>query len=136
MKTLLLAAPLLTGYLSSAQATTVQVRLFVPAHISNGISPESKLKIHFLPFPGDTTVVKKIVVAKRVKENIYEFQLPNTRLHHIGFSIGNFSAQMLCIDNTEGDAAENYDFDILLENVKKDYSKPFFLPPCIVRDED
>lgn len=117
-------------------ATTIEAKLFLPAHIKSTLTAADKLTVYFNPLYDDSLSKKmpKKVVAKKTKDNMYEFQLPSTRFWQIGFSIGNYSYQMMCVDNRRGDANEVYSFDILLENRK--FVKPTKLPPCINTDDD
>jgi hypothetical protein len=138
MKPTSLLIALLLSYCSFAQdnnETTIEAKLFLPTHLKNDIAPGNKLVVYFITLPDDTVRVPPKVIAKKVRENVYEFKLPTTKLWYIGFSIGNFGYSMMCVDNRQGDAADNYNFHILLER-NKDFIKPKFLPPCIRTDDD
>lgn len=133
--TLLLLSPVLYG--QTEKETIIELKLFLPAHIKNGPTVNEKLMIYFTVSPEDSMMkISKNTTAKKVKENIYFFKLPETKLWQIGFSIGNYSYSMMCINNTDGQAAENYDFNILLENKKVDFTKIRFLPPCVYEDKE
>lgn len=134
MKSILFILFLFAFHSSFAQSTTIEARLYLPSHVKNTLTPNDKLQVYFTAFPGDTILKgRKMITAKKLRENVYEFQLPNTKLWHIGFSMGNYSYQMLCVNNIEGQAPENYSFNILLEPGK--YNPDLqFLPPCIQSD--
>lgn len=118
----------------SANETTIQVKLYLPSHIKNDLTAADKLSVYFIKLLDDSIQVPKKIIAKRIQENVYEFNLPNTKFWHIGFSIGNYHYQMLCLDNRKGDAEENYTFNILLQRGK--FESPKLLPPCIRTDDD
>ncbi len=138
---LLLIYCFLTGFIlfsQSVESSTVEVRLYLPAHVKALPAAGTKLEIFFTTFLSDSvnTGIPKKVVARKVKENVYEFQLPHIRFWHIGFSYGKFSSQLLCINNKDGNAGENYDFKILLNPIKVDFAHIKFLPPCLTTDEE
>ncbi len=115
----------------------VEVKLFLPTHLKNEITATDKLVVYFTTFPDDTIrKYPKKIVAKKVEQNVYTFPLPTTKLWHIGFSIGPYSAAMLCINNRDGNASENYTFNILLKKEKVDFANMQFLPPCVRGDDE
>lgn len=134
MKAILFTIFLFAFHSSFAQSTTVEAKLYIPSHVKNTLTPNDKLKVYFTPFP-DNPVMKKpqMVTAKKVRENVYEFELPNTKIWHIGFGIGNYNGRMMCVNNTEGQAVDEYSFNILLEAGKYNPNVQF-LPPCIQGD--
>lgn len=134
MKTLLSAIILFMVQSSSAQSTTVEVKLFLPVHVKNSLTPNDKLHVHLVALPGDTVFTgRKTVVARKIQQNIYQFELPKTKLWNIAFTIGHYSYQMMCVDNKEGKAQENYPFNILLDAGVYDPAVQF-LPPCVRSD--
>lgn len=117
--------------------TEVEVKLFLPAHLKSELTAAHQLQVYFTFFPDDTVrKYPKKVIAKKIEGNRYTLLLPATKLWHIGFSIGPYSASMLCVNNRQGDAVESYSFDILLKKEKVDFSNMRFLPPCIRSDEE
>jgi hypothetical protein len=125
------------SFAQNAPSTEVEVQLFLPVHLKSEITPADKLHVYFTVFPGDTTrKYPAKIVAKKVKGNVYSMQLPVTKLWHIGFSIGPYSASMLCVNNRNGEAADYYSFNILLKKEKVDFANLRFLPPCIRGDDD
>lgn len=123
--------------LSAQENLTVEAKLFLATDVKNTILPTDKLVVYLTPFPDDTAGGKQIIItAKKISGNIYQFNLPARFFWHIGFSIGKFSYQMMCVNNREGDATENYDFTILLTNNKVDFKNMKFLPPCIRSDDE
>ena len=120
-----------------ADDTEIEVQLFLPAHIKSELTPAHKLQVYFTTFPDDTLrKYPKKVVAKKVRENVYSFVLPATKLWHIGFSIGPYTASMVCVNNRQGQASEEYSFNIMLKKEKVDFANLRFLPPCTRGDDD
>jgi hypothetical protein len=113
------------------EPTEIKLKLFIPAHLKNELPPNSKLRIDFITFPGDTTRVPKQVVAKKLRDNEYSFNLPLTRFWLIGYNIGDYSYSMVCVNNQQGDVLDSYSFNILLQKGKVDFVNMKFLPPCI-----
>jgi hypothetical protein len=125
------------GTLIAQDNITVEAKLFLPTDIKNTLTVNDKLVVYLTPFSDDTAGKKQIVtIAKKISGNVYEFKLPARYFWHIGFSIGRYTYQMMCVDNREGDAAESYDFTILLTANKVDFKNIKFLPPCIRRDDE
>ena len=122
----------------SIPTSTIEVKLYLPAHISTVPGPGTKLEVYFLGFISDSSAprIPKKTVARKIRENIYSFEMPKTKLWHIGFSYGQFSSRMMCVNNTDGEAAERYDFTILFAPGKTDFSNIRFLPPCLNNDEE
>jgi hypothetical protein len=130
-------------FLLSSQAlfaqedVTVEAKLFLPTDIKNTLAVTDKLMVYLTPFPDDTAGKKQLIItAKKITGNIYEFKLPARYFWHIGFSIGKYTYQMMCVNNRDGDVTDNYDFNILLTNNKVDFKNIKFLPPCIRRDDE
>ena len=115
------------------KSTTVQVNLFLPVHVKNSLTPNDKLTIYLQTFPDDTTKIKKKITAKKIRDNIYAFQLPKTKYWFVGFNIGKFSYMMLCVNNSKDDETA---WDVMLENKATDFAKIEFLPPCIKGEDD
>lgn len=131
MKTLFVILILFAVRSSSAQNTTIEVKLFLPVHVKNTLTPNDQLNVYMIALPGDTILKgRRTVVAKKIQQNIYQLELPKTKLWSIAFSMGNYSYQMMCVDNKDGRAVENYSFNILLDVGKYD-PETQFLPPCI-----
>src|SRR5688572_26938636 len=94
-------------------STTVEAYLFLPAHIKNGFAPTDKLTIYLQTFPDDTSKFKRKIIAKKIRDNIYEFKLPKSKFWFLGFHIGKFSCMMVCVDKRNEDEVA---FDVILEN--------------------
>ena len=135
MKTAFLALLTFIGtqlFSQTEQSTTVEVYLFLPEHVKKGFAPTDKLTIYLQPFPDDTLKFEKKITAKKLWDNVYEFQLPKTKYWFVGFNIGKFSCMMICVDSRKEDETA---WDIMLENKVTDFSKVEFLPPCPRKDE-
>lgn len=135
MKTALLALlSLISSHLFSQteQSTKVEVYLFLPAHIKNSFATTDKLNVYLQTFPDDTSKFKKKIIAKKIRDNVYEFDLPKTKYWFVGYNIGKFSCMMVCVDARNDDEIA---FDVMLENKITDFTKVQFLPPCPRRDE-
>jgi hypothetical protein len=142
MKKILLALTIVLCNLDltaqSIPTTPVEVQIYLPAHLKSFPAPSTKLEVYFMTFISDTVHknVPKKVIARKIKDNLYSFDLPQIKLWHIGFSYGNFSSRMLCVNNEEGEAARIYDFNLRMDPGKTDFNNIKFLPPCLNNEEE
>lgn len=137
MKKILLITGLIVSFAAPAQqdkTSTVQVKFYMPVHQKNLIAGNESLSVFLLLLKNPDTLQKKS--AKKIKENIYEFQLPRKDYWVVGFQLGSMRGVKYCIQNENGDAMSNYDFTVLLEKGKFDNNSIKFLPPCIQQDEE
>jgi hypothetical protein len=113
--------------------TKIKLNLFVPAFSKSAIKSTEKLTIYLLSFPDDSLRnIPKKIVATRLKDNSFEFILPNYNFWKISFGIANFSKDLMCIENKNGDAFEENSLSLNLEETK--YKEKEFLPPCMRQD--
>lgn len=119
----------------SVGETEIEVKLFLPTHFKNELKPTDKLEVYFMALEEGVKNPKK-VVAKKVRDNVYSFKLAEIKFWHIGFSIGVYRDQMMCVDNREGKAKDDYTFNVHLTKSNQDFSKIQFLPPCVRGDEE
>ena len=120
-------------FAQSKKNTTVEVYLFLPAHIKNGFAPTDQLTVYLQTYPDDPSTFKKKITAKKLRDNIYEFELPKSKFWFLGFNIGRFSCMMVCVDKRNEDETA---WDIILEDKITDFTKVQFLPPCIKDDNE
>lgn len=125
-----------SAWTQTVESSEIEVKLYLPTHVKNVLKPTDKLEIYFTTFPRDSAVkILPKVIGKKVKENVYTFMMPQMRFWHVGFRIGAYGDFKLCVDNRYGEAQGNHDFNLHLEMYNPDFTKPKFLPPCIVRDD-
>ncbi|MFT3677742.1 MAG: hypothetical protein QM781_17755 [Chitinophagaceae bacterium] len=134
----LLIALLISGFTFSQtpSGTEIEARLFLPSNVLKGISADQKLVIHYvMEGPGEKWETTKIT-GKKVKENIYSFSLKQGMYFRLVFVIGEYSYQMVCVDNRAGEATEKYTFNILLEKRKFNPDELKFIAPCLAGDDE
>jgi|GEM_PF-1261845 len=139
MKHFLLFIALLVSGLAFAQSsdtTQVEANLFLPAHVLKGLTADQKLTVHYvLEGPEEKWETSKIT-ARKVKDNVYSFSLKQGMFFRLVFVIGEYSYQMVCVDNRAGEVAENYTFNILLEKRKFNPDELKFIAPCLAGDDE
>ncbi|NCT75147.1 MAG: hypothetical protein GXC78_11490 [Chitinophagaceae bacterium] len=138
MKRLILFILFLTPAFAFCQSadTPVEASLFLPAHVVKGLTADQKLTIHYvLEGPEEKWETSKIM-AKKVKDNVYSFSLKQGMYFRLVFVIGDYSYNMICIDNRSGEAMDKYTFNVLLEKRKFNPDELKFIAPCIARDDE
>ena len=106
---------------SFAQTITesrIDVKLFLPAHLKSTILPKDKLTVYLISEDDSAKFRQEVKTATRMEDNVYAFTWGQYFYFRIVFSIGGYSYNMACVDNREGQATDNYSFNILLEKVK------------------
>lgn len=115
--------------------TTIEAKLYIPANALKGITADQKLVIQFVAEKPDEKFETGAIQAKRVSENIYSFYIKPWMYFRLVFVIGDYSYNMMCINNRERTASDDYYFNILLEKQKFNPEDLKFIAPCI-RDEE
>ncbi len=125
-----------TIFSQTPPTTEIEAKLFLPANVLKGISADQKLVIHYvLEGPEEKWETAKIT-GKKVRDNIYSFSLKNGMYFRLVFVIGEYSYQMVCVDNRAGEATEKYAFNILLEKRKFNPDELKFIAPCLASDDE
>lgn len=112
--------------------TEIEAKLFLPVNVKSTIGPKDTLFVYLVSEkPGENMVVLK---AKHVSENVYSFKIRHRLYPRITYVIGGYRSHTVCINNREGDATDNYYFNILLEKGKVDPAELKLVPPCMIQD--
>ena len=137
MKTTILFFLMGWSLVTAAQtdSSLVEARLFLPSHVLKGLSPTQPLTIHYIMENSFGSTETGKLKTKKGKENQYSFYLKPSMYFRLIFVVGEYSAQLFCIDNRKGDAARDYDFSIILEKKRFDPSDLQFMAPCVQREE-
>jgi hypothetical protein len=109
--------------------TPIKVNFYIPIHFKNLVTGNEKLTVYLMPLQEEYVAPYK-VVGKKLKDNEYEFLLPQKKFWYIAFQLGTLKAMQFCVNNEDGSAPANYDFTTLLEKGIFDYKKIRFIPPC------
>lgn len=121
---------------SQKDSSIVQAKLFLPANVLKGLSPTQTLVIHYIKEDAYGNIQTGKFNAKKGKDNQYQLLLSQSMYFRLVFVAGEYSAQLFCVDNRNGKANEDYDFNILLEKKHFDPADLQFMAPCIQREED
>jgi hypothetical protein len=114
---------------------SVNVKLFLPTHVKNSLLPTDKLVIYSIADDSSKKPYTKLV-ARKEKDNVYNFTLSVALHFRLVFAIGGYQYQMSCVDNRNAQANELYNFDILLEKRKFDPAELKYFRPCIMQDDE
>lgn len=121
---------------SQNDSTLVQAKLFLPANVIRGLSPTQPLVIHYIKEDASGKLQTGKFNAKKIKDNQYNLVLNKNMYFRLVFVAGEYSAQLFCVDNRNGKATEEYDFNILLEKKRFDPADLQFMAPCVQREEE
>ena len=113
---------------SVVQTTKVKIDVNLPD--SCQIEQSDELIIHLVPFFEETKSIPDSIIAKKIGDETFEFELPNVDYFYIGFEIGKFYAIINCIYNKDGQVFEEYDNYIGIRLEEGEYPEIFFVAPC------
>lgn len=138
MKLMTLFLLLIGGLQLAAQEDPVliEAKLYLPAHVVKGLSANQLLVVHYVMEESDGKMTTGKFAARKIKDNIYSFPLKRAMFFRLVFGTGDYSTQLFCVDNRNGKAAEEYDFNLLLEKKRFDPADLKFIAPCVQREEE
>ena len=115
---------------SVIQTTKVKIDVIIPDSSKQKIEHSDELIVHLVPLSEKTKSIPDSIIAKKIGNETFEFELPNVDYFRIGFEIGKFHVILNCIYNEDGQVFEEYHNYIGIRLEEGEYPKVLFSPPC------